>query len=677
MTAKKIKIALCDLRHSTRGLHASQMPIGIGQIGSYVVANIEGAEVDIRLYYQVEKILNDLEEWKPDVVGGAFYGWARNLTLFTLGRAKELNPDCLTVLGGPEIDMDGTDREEFVRANPLIDICVAGEGEDTFREIVQYRVDGINPRSVDVIEGTFLRCDDDSYAEHPQRPKLPSLDVIPSPYLTGLFDDFFEQSLMPFIETSRGCPYRCSFCRQSLKMHQKVRFGTNEKVARELDYCAKKYAGKHGMRLYLADSNFGMYPQSLDAAVEMRRVQDEYDWPRYIAASMGKNAKHRIIEVSKTLKWGMHLTMSVQSFNPATLKAIDRDNISIDAMTQSVSEGTHDGEDSYSELIFNLPMETRESFEAGIRKCIDMGLNRVIIMTLSLLKGTPLATRETRDLYKFKTMYRIIPRAFGKYEGKVVLEPEEVVIENSTMSFEDHMYLRKLQLILQVVFNADHFNVVRRSLVENGVDPWLWIQRVLANAEKDSGSVGDMLRRYTEEAVDELYPSIEAMQKFAEENYDKLLSGERGDNLMNKYTVEFGTDMQAWGELVTAAARDILVEDGVAATEATRICGNLERFILMKFDFSKYFDVLPVADEKTRIQFDYNLEKWADDQDLRLEDCADLVEYELSFSEQKVKAIRDTLAMGHDRSQTIQFVYRDRRYHSFLPSITEVVEVAQ
>tara|TARA_R110002072_G_scaffold27564_13_gene89686 strand:- start:2272 stop:4305 length:2034 start_codon:yes stop_codon:yes gene_type:complete len=677
MTAKTIKIALCDLRHSTRGLHASQMPIGIGQIGAYAVENIEGAEVDIRLYYQVEKILADLEEWKPDVVGGAFYGWARNLTLFTLGRAKELNPDCLTVLGGPEIDMDSTDREEFVRANPHIDICVAGEGEDTFREIVQYRVDGIDPRSVDVIEGTFLRRDDDSYAEHPQRPKLPSLDVIPSPYLTGLFDEFFEQSLMPFIETSRGCPYRCSFCRQSLKMHQKVRFGTNEKVARELDYCAEKYAGKHGMRLYLADSNFGMYPQSLDAAKEMRRVQDEYDWPRYIAASMGKNAKHRIIEVSKTLKWGMHLTMSVQSFNPATLKAIDRDNISIDAMTQSVSEGTHDGEDSYSELIFNLPMETRESFEAGIRKCIDMGLNRVIIMTLSLLKGTPLATRETRELYKFKTMYRIIPRAFGKYEGKVVLEPEEVVIENSTMSFEDHMYLRKLQLILQVVFNADHFNVVRRALVENGIDPWLWIQRVLADAEKDSGSVGDMLRRYTEEAQDELYPTLEAMQKFAEENYDKLLSGERGDNLMNKYTVEFGTDMQAWGELVTNAARDILIEDGVAVAEATRICDNLERFILMKFDFSKYFDVLPVAGEKTRIQFDYNLERWADNHDLRLEDCADLVEYELSFSEKKIKAIRDTLAMGHDRSQTIQFVYRDRRYHSFLPSITEVVQAAE
>ena len=162
MTAKTIKIALCDLRHSTRGLHASQMPIGIGQIGAYAVENIEGAEVDIRLYYQVEKILADLEEWKPDVVGGAFYGWARNLTLFTLGRAKELNPDCLTVLGGPEIDMDSTDREEFVRANPHIDICVAGEGEDTFREIVQYRVDGIDPRSVDVIEGTFLRRDDDS-----------------------------------------------------------------------------------------------------------------------------------------------------------------------------------------------------------------------------------------------------------------------------------------------------------------------------------------------------------------------------------------------------------------------------------------------------------------------------------------------------------------------------------
>ena len=676
MTEKIIKIALCDLRHATRGLHASQMPIGIGQIGAYAIENVQGAKVELRLYYQIEKIAADLEDWKPDVVGGAFYGWARNLTLHTLARAKELNPGCFTVLGGPEIDMDSADREEFVRANPKIDICVVGEGEDTFREIVQYIVDGVDPRKTDGILGTFLLRDDGTYAEYEQRPKLPSLDVIPSPYLMGLFDEFFEQSLMPFIETSRGCPYRCAFCRQSLKMHQKVRFGTGEKVARELDYCAERYAGRHGMRLYLADSNFGMYPQSIDAAREMRRVQDDYDWPRYIAASMGKNAKHRIIEVSKMLKWGMHLTMSVQSFNPDTLKAIDRDNISIDAMEESVARGTHDGEDSYSELIFNLPMETRESFEAGIRKCIDMGLNRVIIMTLSLLKGTPLATREMREQYKFKTMFRIIPRAFGKYNGQVVVEPEEVVIENSTMSFDDHMYLRKLQLILQVVFNADHFNTVRRVLIENGIDPWDWIQNVLADATADPGSVGAMVRRYTEEAVDELYPSLEALQKFAEENYDRLLSGDRGDNLMNKYTVEFGSDMPAWAELVTAAASNLLVANGMPARKAQNICDNLKRYILMTFDFSKYFDVLPIAGERTRIGFDYNIEKWTDDRDLALEDCAEPVEYELSFSEMKVKAIRDTLAMGHDRSQTIQFVYRDRRYHSFLPEIREVAPTA-
>jgi hypothetical protein len=124
---------------------------------------------------------------------------------------------------------------------------------------------------------------------------------------------------------------------------------------------------------------------------------------------------------------------------------------------------------------------------------------------------------------------------------------------------------------------------------------------------------------------------------------------------MNKYTVEFGIDMQAWGELVTKAACDILIEDGVAVAEARRICDNLERFILMKFDFYKYFDVLPVAGEKTRIQFDYNLEKWVDDPDLRLEDCADL--WSMSFPSanrrSKLFEIRSPWAMTGRRPSSL------------------------
>lgn len=672
MTEKKIKIALCDVRHATRGLHASQMPIGIGQIGAYARNRVEGADVEVRLYYQPEKFLAEFRDWNPDIVGFAFYGWARNLTLHLISKVKEIEPATLTVLGGPEIDMDSTDREAFVRENPGIDLCVVGEGEDTFREIVQYFVDGTDPVGVDEIQGTFFLRHDDTYVECTDRPKLKSLDEIPSPYLMGLFDEFFDQSLMPFVETSRGCPYRCTFCRQSLKMHQKVRFGSHDRLAQELEYCAERYAGKHGMRLYLADSNFGMYPQSVEAARKIRFVQDKYDWPRYIAASMGKNAKHRIIEVSKILKWGMHLTMSAQSFNQKTLEAIDRANISLDAMQKSVADGMHDGKDSYSELIFSLPMETRESFEAGIRKCIDMGLNRIIIMTLSLLKGTPLATRETRKKYDFQTMYRIIPRAFGRYEGTTIVETEEVVVANSTMSFEDHVYLRKLQLILQVAFNSDHFNSIRRVLIEYGVDPWEWISGIYEFSEKDTGKVGELTRLYAKEAMDELFPSEGDLQKFAEENYDTLLSGDRGDNLMNKYTVEFSNQISVWLDAVLDVARNLMRAENTDTDRIDLMLENLRRHIIMKFDFSKYFDVLPVENEKSRIKFDYNIERWIDNTDLRLDDCHDAVEYELWFTSKKVQAIRDTLAMGHDKSQTIQFVYRDRRYHTFLPDIREV-----
>ena len=673
MSEKTIKIALCDVRHRTRGQHAYQVPLAIGMVGAYALKTVTGAKVELRLYQSADTFLDEFRDWRPDIVGCSFYMWSRDLTLFLLSRVKDSLPGTITVLGGPELEMESDLRREFLETNPQIDVCVVGEGEDTFREIAELRVAGQDLRHLESLDGTFYLRPDGTLSEAPLRPKLVSLDEIPSPYLLGLFDDFFDDNLHPFMQTTRGCPFGCTFCHESLKMHQKVRFLSKERLAADLEYCAERFRDRHDVQLCLADSNFGMYPHNQGAAQEIRRVQDSHDWPRYINLSMGKNNKERIVKTSEILKWGLHLTMAVQSMNPDTLAAIDRKNISIDVMRESLTEGKNESEDSYSEFILNLPMETRESFEEGLRKCVDLDLNRIIVMTLTMLKGTPLATRESQARYDFGLKYRIIPRQFGKYEGHTVVETEEVVVSSNTMSLEDYLHLRELQFVIQVTFNSDHMNPIRRFLRENGVDVWEWLQRLHRFAKAADGAMGRQMAAYSREAEDELFPSREAIQEFAERDYQMLLDGERGDNLMNRYTVVAnGEALRDWVGAAVRIGKELLLEKGIDESFVEAVMGDIEKFITMKYDFFQYFFDLPRPDQRTRMVFDHNIEAWMSRPGSRLDDWREPTTYQLWFTEDKVRHIHNTITKGHDISQTIQFVYRDRKFHAFMPEIEQI-----
>ncbi len=679
MTERTIRIALCDVRHVTAGLHSPFVPLPIGLVGAYAREKVTGARVDLRLYWSAEKFLDEFDDWRPDIFGCSLYCWNRNLALFLLSRIKESLPRTLTVVGGPEIEMAPGQRRRFLETNPQVDLCVVGEGEETFREIVErHLADGLGGLG-EAIDGAFFLRPDGTLAEGPLRPRLASLDEIPSPYLLGLFDDFFEDHLHPFVETTRGCPFTCTFCHYSLKMHNKARFLSRQRLAADLEYCAKRFQGRHDVLLCLADANFGMYAHDLEAAEEIRRVQETYDWPRYLDVRAGKNKKERIVQTSAILKWGMQLTMSAQSMNPRTLEDIQRKNISTDLMREAIAEAKGENEDSYVELIFNLPLETRRSFEDGIRKCIELDINRINITTLALLKGTPIATCESRRKYGFQVRHRIIPRDFGRYRGKTIVETEEVVVATDTMSLEDHLYLREFQFTIQVVFNCDHLNPVRRFLSENGGDIWDWLQGVYRHAKTSEDMVGRHMKMYAEEARDELFASPQAIFRFAadDDNYAKLLSGHRGGNLMDKYTViANGEGFRAWLDAAVDACRRLLAEKGVEDNYLDSALNEITRFIIMKYDFSKYLYTPPRANRKSRISFDYNIERWLSEPGLTLAECRQKTEYDLWFTEEKVKHIHDAMENVRNKSLEIQFIYRSKKFHAFMPEI-ELVRAGQ
>lgn len=676
---EKLKIALCDLRHRTRGLHSYTMPLSIGFLATYALKHMKDTFLDIRLYTYAEKIIQDISDWQPHIVGASTYVWNRNLTLDMLSIAKNSNNNTITVIGGPEIDMDTPKRRQFLMEMPQVDICCFGEGEETFFEILKWLKNGKSQNELQSVRGIYYLDSERAIVETPQRDGVRNLDEIPSPYTSGLFDQYFEDNLHPIMGTTRGCPFGCTFCRMSLKIYNAVRFHSLERVTADLDYCARKYQERHDIQLVIVDSNFGMYEQNIPFAKAIRKVQESLDWPRYINISTGKNKKERMVEVSNIFKWGIPIKMSAQSTNEKTLKVIKRENISLDIMRATFREAKNLDANPVGELIIPLPEETIVSFERGIKEMVEMNLNAIWIMTLAVLKGTPIADQEMADKYGYKIMHRVVSRQFGEYGGKRIIETEPVVVGTNTMSEEEYLYARELFFILHVSYNADFFNLIRRFLLENDIDIWQWIKGIYLSCKNGNGKPHDHFEQYSKETMDELYESPQHIYEFFADdtNYKRLLDGELGDNLINKYsTIAFADAFHEWLDVVSENALNLAKQkyrlDRDKCKYIDNAIENINNYIKICYDFAPYFNNFPKPDQKQSVSFDFDIQRWAEDATLSLPSCKKPTIYNVFFTKVKVDRIKQLIKSSHDISFTIQRVYRDKNYDELMPLIETI-----
>jgi radical SAM superfamily enzyme YgiQ (UPF0313 family) len=653
------------------GLHSYQMPLGIGLIAAYAKKHM-GDDIEVRLYKYVDPLWKDFEEFNPHIVGGSFFSWNRRLALYVLEKAKRLKPDCYTMLGGPELELESHKREAFLREHPYVDVCCQGEGEATCLEVFQAIAEGRDPRTQDELLSTFyLHPQSGELVEHKGRPRISPLDEVPSPYTTGLFEPFFQDYLHPFIESHRGCPFTCRFCHMGLQKNSHITFQSVERTMEDLEYCAKRYAGRHDIQLCIGDNNFAMFPKDVELAKGIRRLQDTYDWPRYIVMSTGKNRKERMVEISNILKWGLPFNMAAQSLHPPTLEAIGRKNISLTAMRDTLMAVKNAEADSYTEIIMPLPEETRESFEEGLRKITETNLNWMSILTLRLLNGTWLTLQDTMDRYKFDIHHRVICRQFGEYDGRRIIEIEGAVVGTSTMSFEDYCYLSEIKYVIQVIYNADTFNPIRRFLIEQGLDVWEWIKVSHQVALEKGGVAKAQMDAFLGETKSELFPSEEALVAYyaKDENYKKLLSGEEGDNLVNKYSVLAGSDgFTPWLEVVIEGARR-LASRTLDSAFVDRALDNLRRYIALMYDFAPFFHDLPDANSHEEVVFDWDIKRWMGDKDLTFKDVEGRTVYDVFFSPDQVRQIGQMIESSHDITFTIQRVYRDKNYADLMPAV--------
>ena len=567
LSMDKLQIYLGDLTYNTVAISTEAMPLNVGFIGAYCKEKF-GDQVEISVFKYIEDIENAIKKSPPDVLALSNYIWSYNLSSEIFKIAKDINKSIVTVWGGPNFPLDFPSQEKFMKKHPEVDVYVPIEGEVGFSNTIQRILDAESTEKIDEkirnepIELCISRNKEGKLQNTFTGYRIKNLDLeMPSPYTTGLLDKFFDGKLAPILQTTRGCPFHCSFCTDGSDEVNKVnRFGI-ERVKADVDYIAKKVP-ENTHTLYISDLNFGMLPGDMNTCDAIVETQEKYNFPTKILSTTGKNNKERIIQSIKKLNGTVALSMSVQSMDQEVLENIRRPNISVDKMLALAPTIREYGLRTTSEVILGLPGETYEKHVEGLRQLINAKMDFVVIHNCMLLNGSEMNTPKDRERFGFKTKFRIVPRDFGVLSnGKKVCEIEEIVIGSDSLSFDEFLELRLIGFVLWVSNQGIVFDALLKFLRERNVD----VFDLFHNMAKDYHNAPDNVRKifdsFIKSTKNELWDSPEDIKEFIQkdENYNKLVSGEAGFNVIQYHHAWILTDfMDEWVDYTIENAQILL-----------------------------------------------------------------------------------------------------------------------
>lgn len=536
-----VTVYLADLRYNYTGFLANDcMPLGVGYMKAVMDRDLP--EVQSRLFAYPDSLWEALQAEPPDVLMLSNYVWNEALSYHFARLAKRIRPDMMVVMGGPNISLEPERQLDYLRQRPALDLYVLGEGDFLATEVVRRFVDaGKNlPRFQESeVPSTVYRRSNGEPGLQPSWDRHKEIDEIPSPWLSGVLDEFFDGKLAPLMETNRGCPFTCTFCVQGVSWYTKVHNFTKERIRGEIEYVAQRI---HTLcpsmgTLRIADSNYGMFERDIEISGYLGEMQAKYGWPKYIDATTGKNRPERIIQSVEKASGALVVYQAVQSLDENVLRNVKRSTIKLETYEQILMHVRGRGLRSNSDLILGLPGESLQSHVSGIQKLLDSGVSQVTNFQLMMLKGSEMETLKTREQYDFQTRFRVLPKNFGIYGGEKVFDVEEIVVSTDRMPFEDYLQARKYALVSVAFWHNNDLDAALEFAMSLGVKRSEWLDRTLQAMEEPESALRDFLDNFVRETRNELFPTREACIEFysQEENFRTLLAGGVGENLMHKH----------------------------------------------------------------------------------------------------------------------------------------------
>ncbi len=371
-----------------------------------------------------------------DIVGFSTYVWNGQISLEIARRLKARRPEIMIVFGGPHVP---DQPEEFLRANPFIDVAVHNEGEQVFLRLLEM----YPSRDWAQLPSVSFVAPDGSFTRKPNGDRFRDLDEVPSPFLDGDFDAVMRanpnETWIGLWETNRGCPFQCTFCDWGSATAAKVtKFGMERLIA-EVDWFSRNKIEY----IFCCDANFGIQKRDVDIAEYVAKVKAATGYPVALSVQNTKNATERAYQTQKILSdAGLNkgVALSMQSVDMTTLEAIKRDNISLDTYMELQRRFTRDKVETYSDLILGLPGETYDSFVDGVQLLIETGQhNRIQFNNLSILPNAEMGAPEYQKKYGMETVESKIINIHGERVelDDDVPEIQQLVIATASMPRAD------------------------------------------------------------------------------------------------------------------------------------------------------------------------------------------------------------------------------------------------
>lgn len=536
-------ISLCELTHTSQGYATEQIPYPIACIKAWVLEYSRNKEVlEVELFKHPQRFIDAFVEYRPAIVGFSNYMWNLDLSYSIATEIKQDYPETVIVFGGPNYPLEDRKREEWLKQHSNVDVYIIGEGEETFTNFIdnwyvsrniQQAVLASGSGCHAMVDGCFVKSDNLS-------PRVSNLNQLPSPYLQGYLDEFLKEvSLTPVVETNRGCPFSCTFCVDGIAERTKVHRKSIDLFEKEVEYIARRHRGKV---LTIADVNFGMYRQDLDASRAIAKIKRKFGYPYHVLVSTGKNQKGRVLDCAEVLEGSLRLSASVQSMDPQVLENVKRQNISAEELIEVTKGANEVNANSYSEVILGLPGDSKEKHFSTVFQLANSGLKFISLYTLMLLEGTVLATDKERSRWEIGTQYRVVPRCFGEYYFKnrkiLSAEIEEVGVHTNTLSYNDYLDCRSLAFTMGL-FYQDHILFELYGFLNTlGIKPSTLLTILHDRRMSLSTALTKLFRSFDADTDSELWedlPNLKNFVKSTPETIAKYVAGELGNNVIFRH----------------------------------------------------------------------------------------------------------------------------------------------
>ena len=562
---------------------------------------IPGAEIILKEYTinnYVEDILQDLYEEKADVVIFSCYIWNISFVRELAVELKKVSPSVKIWAGGPEVSYAAN---KFLMENPAFDLIMQGEGEEVFSELIRLAVENninltnyIDMSKLQNLQGIAVRdFSEEAALENAESNIKNKTKIINTGFATLMdmdtipfvYEDFhlFEHKIL-YYETSRGCPFRCSYCLSSVD--KTVRFRSLPIVKKELDaFLAAKVP-----QVKFVDRTFNCNRQR---AIDIWSYLVEHDngiTNFHFEISSDLLGEEELGLFAKMRPGLIQLEIGVQSTNGETVDAIHR-HMDLEKLFHYVDRVHALGNiHQHLDLIAGLPYENYERFGISFDDLYAHEPDQLQLGFLKVLKGTVME----EEVKKYNILYRNLP----PYE----------VLGTKWLSYDEIILLKGVEELVELYYNSGQYTLTLKYAVPFFESPFRFYEMFSAwyrgkgyhklnhNRLEKYNILRDFLREHIDENEWNTLDEIMLYDMYLRENV-------KGRPAWAKDTAQYKKE---WKALYREQGEKLFPEDVQAGTYDSKRAANQSHIEVFEIDIKKFEQSGQVEKKQVFCLFDYS-----------------------------------------------------------------------